>query len=813
MSYTPKNDRESLALAVTDHRRHLVAPQHLYEQMPQMPSFVDERHAADFEWIKNLFWRRRNVFIGVAGGFLALVIILTLLAPKSYTTTTKLIVGNSGGGASSATAEDANTSLPVVNALVGAAGVRTPETYVELIQEVPVAQRVIDNLGLKTSASRLLAGVTAKPVTDTQIIELSVTWRDPKMSAAIANEFASVFVDRERELIGDQATSAIKFLSTKIPEVHADLQKQEAALADYERTHTGAFVNSATQGVIADVSALQTKIAQVQVDESQAKAALDDVQTQLAATSSMENAATEVAVNPLVAGLQAQLTQVETQLAAARKMYTEQHPMVVALRQQRTELQSQIAALPPTVVQGKTVAVSPTYEKLREEQATLEAQIASDQAQAKMLDAQDKRLMDTVHALPTEALALAELQRKEKLSEEVYTTLERRYNEAMIAKTASLSDVSVTQPALVELAEKKPSLRFNALIGLLLGLVLGITGVFLVEYFDNTFKDESDVVRQVPLPVLASVPRVTDKDVKALPWLRTMTADSFMQLLSALRYSSDEEIRTLAVTSALLGDGKSTIATNLAIAMAGMTKGGALLVDADLRRPTIHQRLGIDDSVRGFSDVLIGSLRLDEAVRPTKHKGLYVLPAGSPVPNSMRLFQTERFERVCDQMRDRFPFVIIDTPALMSVFDGTFVASKADGTILVVAAGHTDARSTNRAIDRLRSFSTSNLLGIVLNQVPPAARQYGYYHQPRQPITIKDSITPPTHDSITPLLSDADTPSENGAVSETEDAPTLFEHTAGEADDDAATQQSNGEAAAPARNGVAPPSDEVTPVS
>jgi capsular exopolysaccharide synthesis family protein len=280
-----------------------------------------------------------------------------------------------------------------------------------------------------------------------------------------------------------------------------------------------------------------------------------------------------------------------------------------------------------------------------------------------------------------------------------------------------------------------------------------------------------------------------------------------------LRYSSDEEIRTLAVTSALLGDGKSTIATNLAIAIAGMTKGGALLVDADLRRPTIHHRLGIDDSVRGFSDVLIGSLRLEDAVLPTKHKGLSVLPAGSPVPNSMRLFQTERFERICDEMRDRFPFVIIDTPALMSVFDGTFVASKADGTIIVVAAGHTDARSTNRAIDRLRSFSTSNLLGIVLNQVPPAARQYGYYHQPRQPITIKDSITPPTHDSITTLLSDDVTPPENGAASETAGDTTLPAHAADEASDVAVTPATNGKKAARNGGGVAPPSDEVTPVS
>ena len=727
-------DDDEMALAITDHRQKVV----LGRTYPQM---MDERHAPDFEFFRNLFYRRRNVFFTIAGGFLAIVIALTLLSPKTYTTTTKLIVGNSGSGAS-AQAGNADTSLPVVNALVGAAGVRTPETYVELIQEIPVAQRVIDNLNLQTSAKRLLAGVVAKPVTDTQIIELSVAWKDPETSAAIANEFGSVFVDRERELIGDQATSALKMLSTKIPDAHADLQKQEVVLADYERTHTGAFVNGQTMGVVTNLSSLQTRLAAVQVDESQAKAALADVQSQLGSTSSTENAATQSTVNPVVAGLQQQLAQVTGQLAAARRQYTDVHPVVIALREQETQLKNQIAALPPVIMAAQTVAMSPTFEKLREQGATLEAQIAADQAQEKELAAQGKQLMGTVKNLPTEALALAELQRKEKLSEEVYTTLERRYNEALIAKTASLSDVSITQPALPELAIKHPSLTTNGLIGLIIGLVLGITGVFLVEYFDNTIKDEADVARQVPLPVLATVPRVTEKGVKELPWLRTMTADAFLQLISALRYSSDEEIRTLAVTSPLEGDGKSTIALNFAIALADISPGGALIIDADLRRPTLHHRLTVDDPSRGLSDVLVGSLSFDDAVQKTKYKGLSALVAGPAVPNPMRLFQTDRFERLCDEMKEKFPIVIIDTPALMAVFDGTLIASKADGTVVVIASGHTDVRSTNRAIERLSSFGSANLLGIILNQVPPHSHQYGYYAKPREPLQLQDSITP-----------------------------------------------------------------------
>jgi len=708
--------------------------------------FTEEHQTPDFNWFTNLFWRRRYIFIGILAGFLTLVVCMTLATPKTYTTTVKLIVGNSSGPSLHA---GNDTSLPVLNALVGGPAGRSPETYVELMQEIPVAQRVIDNLKLRTSAGALLGKVLAKPVTDTSIIQLSVTWSDPQNSAIIANEFADVFVERERELIGDQATSAIKFLSTKIPHAHADLQKADAELADYQRGHTGAFVNSATQGVITNLSALQTRLAQVQVDESQAKAQLADVRSQLDSMSPTENAATNTTVNPVVASLQQELAQVDVQLAAARRQYTELHPTVVALRLQQAQLHEQIAGLPQTVVAGRTIAVSPTYEKLREQAAGLEAQIASDEAQTKSLKFQDAQLMRAVEELPTEAVQLADLQRKEKLAESVYTSLEDRYNEAVIAQSATLSDVSITQPALAVLAVKHPSLMMNVMIGLFIGLVLAVSGVFLVEYFDNTFKDERDISRHLPLPVLASVPRVTQRDVKALPWLKTMTADAFLQLIAALRYSSDEPLRSLAVTSPARGDGKSTLALNFAIALADVSPGSVLLVDADLRKPTLHRRTGVVSPEIGLSDVLVGSARLDDAVQTTKYKRLVLLPAGPTVPSPMRLFQTDRFERLCVEMRDKYMYVVIDTPAVLEVFDATLIAAKTDGTVVVIAAGRTEVRQTARAIERLSSIGSPNLLGIVLNQIPPVAKGYGYY---TNGYYSQDPALLITEDAITPVV-------------------------------------------------------------
>jgi receptor protein-tyrosine kinase len=261
--------------------------------------------------------------------------------------------------------------------------------------------------------------------------------------------------------------------------------------------------------------------------------------------------------------------------------------------------------------------------------------------------------------------------------------------------------------------------------------------VFAVEYFDNTYKDERDVARDLRLPVLATIPKVPGGDTgrPALAWLRALTMDTFLQLVTALRYSSDKSLRTIALASPLPADGKSTLCLNLAVALADIGPG-VLIVDADLHRPVLHQSLGLTNDC-GLSDALVGVDDVLSVTQATKYEGLHFLSAGPPVPRPLKLLQSERFDKVLARLRAHYRIIILDTAPLLTVFDGALIGTKVDGTVLVVAAGKTDSRSTKRALKRLTAIGPQNILGIIVNQAPASEKTYPYYRRGNQPLLLK----------------------------------------------------------------------------
>jgi polysaccharide biosynthesis transport protein len=210
--------------------------------------------------------------------------------------------------------------------------------------------------------------------------------------------------------------------------------------------------------------------------------------------------------------------------------------------------------------------------------------------------------------------------------------------------------------------------------------------------------------------------------------------------VTALRYSSDKPLRTIALVSPLPADGKSTLSLNLAVAISDVSPG-VLLIDADLRRPQLHKSLGLPTDV-GLSDVLVGAEDAFNVIQATKYGGLDFIAAGPPVPRPLKLLQSDKFDKMLARLRERYRIVIFDTPPLLSVFDAALIAAKVDGTAMVVAAGHTDSRSTKRALKRLMSVGSPNILGIILNQAPASEKAYAYYRQGGEPLLLKGGAEP-----------------------------------------------------------------------
>jgi len=287
------------------------------------------------------------------------------------------------------------------------------------------------------------------------------------------------------------------------------------------------------------------------------------------------------------------------------------------------------------------------------------------------------------------------------------------------------------------------NITIGALTGLLLGLVLAVVRVSL----DVSIRSSDELHDIVDTPVLGSIQY--DRDTPRHPLITSLSGhhprvEAIRILRTNLQFVDiDRHNKVFVVSSSVPGEGKSTTASNLAIAIAQSGRRVAL-VEGDLRRPRLSEYLGVETSV-GLTTVLVGRVPLDNALQPAVTDGLEVLTSGSLPPNPAEVLQTTAMAELIGELRSRFDVVLIDAPPLLPVTDTALLAASADGVILIVRHGKTKRDEVRGSVDRLESVG-ANLLGVVLNMVPAKAQGaygygYGYEYgpEPQQPSSRKTS--------------------------------------------------------------------------
>lgn len=669
------------------------------------------------------FWsalaRHHRLFLGIVLGFVALVGFITLVIPKQYTTTARLMPGSAQGPQNSA-----GTELPILNALVLQNGDQSAETFAALAQQENIADAVVQSQQLPIDGHSLLQHVTVKPLVNTQILDLSVRWRTPEGSAQIANAFANAFIASERDFVRSQATAALGFLSTEMPQAQEQMRSAAADLASFQAANGFVDASTHTQDVVSQAGTLETQIDTLQVDSREATALLRNIRGQMGSMASTVVNAHQISVNPVLTDLRTKLADVELQLANARQQYTDQHPAVIALTKQRDDLQAQIANQPATVNNGDTYAPNPVYESLAQQAAQYESRIDGDSAKVSELRRERASLTPVLKKLPSQEMQIAALQQRAKLTADVYNALQQKYNDATIAKTTAISDITLVQPATAASAIKSPNLTINLAVALVVGLLIASIIVFLMDYLQRTVRDVSDVQMLMGLPVIASIPQFTSQNSRALPWLKSMTVESFLHLCISLRLSKKRALRTLAITSPSKGDGKSTVAFNLAKSMASIHPR-ILLVDADLRNPTLHRYAGCGNDA-GLLQVLRGESALNDVVQEVVPQ-LDLLSTGGREINPLAVLQSAAFDDVVRDAQSAYSMIIIDTPALSCVPDGFAICAKTDGTAIVIAANTTNERLAQRVVMEMQALAIENIVGVVLNKDRQRLRDYSDY--------------------------------------------------------------------------------------
>jgi len=292
---------------------------------------------------------------------------------------------------------------------------------------------------------------------------------------------------------------------------------------------------------------------------------------------------------------------------------------------------------------------------------------------------------------------------------------------------------SIVDEAVLPTKPSKPRKTLNMLLGMMFGVILGVSIAFFAEYLDDTIKSPNDIETVLRLPFLGLIPSVTrnlsvapvENIVESEP--KGTVAEAYRAIRTNILFSSDRQIKCIVVTSSGPGEGKTTTAINIAHVMA-RAGDRTLLIDADMRRPRIHKVFGIDGSAKGLSNYLIGNASEDETCHASPAESLTVMIAGPIPPNPVELLNSPRLQRLIEHMRARYDRIIIDTPPVIAVTDPAILSRLADAVILTVHGGRAHRDVVKRAAEVLRNVG-GQILGVILNNVNIfRASYYDYYY-------------------------------------------------------------------------------------
>ena len=333
-----------------------------------------------------------------------------------------------------------------------------------------------------------------------------------------------------------------------------------------------------------------------------------------------------------------------------------------------------------------------------------------------------------------------------------YGTAVRAYEDVRMSEARSSDLLSVVEPASPSTNPVQPRMLLNVVLAAVVGLLIALGGVFLVEYLDDRLLSPERLRHFTGLNALGSIALLPDDKPQTIDRLPTPSphtdgvehgygygygyggpsiAEAFRLLRANLQFSAIERpLRTLLVTSAEAGDGKSTTAANLAIVMAQAGQK-VILVDADLRRPTQHGLFDVTNRIGLTSLIVDGALDVESAMVPTRVEGLRLLTSGPLPPNPSELLASQRMQARLGELAKLADLVVVDSPPVLPVSDPVVLSGLADGTLIVVNTQHTRGQHAADAVATLRSAG-ANLLGCVLNRVARRRGSYYGYYAPKR---------------------------------------------------------------------------------
>lgn len=552
-----------------------------------------------------------------------------------------------------------------------------------------------------------MSSMTVEPVRNSRLVRVLFDSPDRKLSADALNALAQNFIALSLERRFDASSYAKAFLEEKLAQTKAKLEESERALVDFQRDQRIITIDEKQNVLAQSLASFNAAAAKATEDRMRAEAVYREFRENPGSSPQMLD-------NKAMAALREQRTKLQVEYQDNLRIYKPAFPKMQQLASAIAEMDKKIAEETEIIRR----AIVGDYNVAVQQEASVLGKL--ELAKKDILDLQGRSIRYGI------------LKREVDTNRSLYEGLLNRLKEVGVEAGVGTNNVTVVDSAQPPTVPFKPNLPLNLQLAAALGLMLGVGLAFFLEYLDDTMQRPDDMERVAHLPVLGVIPVVRTKKserdkpiaLQAHMDARSTFAEAYRSVRTALQFSTrDGAPRQLVVTSACAAEGKSTTALALAINFAQIGQS-TLLIDADLRNPSLHSMLGIDNS-RGLSNYLSGDLPALGVVRITAIPNLYVIPAGPLPPNPVELLSGPKMVGLLSELEHRFPSIILDSPPVLGLADALVLGNQVGAMMFVVAAGSTRKAHLRAALKRLRQASVAPI-GAVMTKVDMRDGRYGY---------------------------------------------------------------------------------------
>lgn len=683
-----------------------------------------------------LYWRlalkHRLLILAVFVAALVIGVVVTLLTTPLYTASATLQIDREA--ARVLNVDDAAPRESMIQ------GEEFFQTQYGLLRSRSLAERVIEAQGLATSDAFLTTmgktlpeatpggaseraakrrelvlqalqkNLGVSPVRGSRLVTITYSSPDPALSARITNAFVENFIQSNLDRKFDSSSYARQFLEDLISQTKTKLEDSERQLVAYATQQQIINVNDGSNNPGENQSLASNNLVALNGALAQARAARVGAEEKWRqASSAALMSLPEVLENSAIQRMSENRATLEAQYQQQSARYRPEFPEMLQLKAQIDELDRQINVMARSIrdsIRGQYVVAA-------NQERSLEGQVNG--LKADVLDLRDRTIQYNI------------LQREVDTSRTLYDGLLQRYKEVGVTGGVTTNNISIVDRADPPSKPSSPKLLLNIALAMFLGLGLGVLAAFVLEALDESLATPDDVEAKLGVPVLGAIPLLAKGEMPAtaIANLRSAFSEAYYSLRSALQFSTpDGAPGSILVTSSRPAEGKST--TSFALAQ-NFARGGkrVLLVDGDLRNPSMHRLVGVDNE-RGMSNLLSGSADLDTVVHKTGIDNLSFVSCGPLPPNPAELWGGDRIRTFLDDALSRFDHIIIDGPPILGFADAPILAATVGGTLFVLESKGTRRGQARGAMRRLK-LGSSRLLGVVLTKFDARATSYGGY--------------------------------------------------------------------------------------